>query len=244
MFRSFIRFASFVLLVSTFAVTPVAAAECVSYEGLKHCALGNADLTLFEKRGELQVDTFDPNGGDGVTIDLGGSATSWSGAYAWRGSRGDALVSTAVANGTPVSQSTIREVRGNFQVSASFTGGSKSSTFAALVYDDGRLVGGLGSLPGSSAILIPEEWCDIAPEIFICDLRAPFHNNANGECEWDYLFGTDITMTFPDGRQLRGDELRLVEELDPAGHYPYVSFDSMNLQTSGDGIRLRGESVQ
>lgn len=246
MLRSLTTITSFVLIVFAVAATPAAAADCVKFQGLKHCALGTATLTLGGQEGEpLKVDVADPNGGDGVAIDLGGAATSWSAVYNWRSEPGDSLVSTAIADGQAVSQSVVVETSRDFRIIASFTGSSSSSTYSAFVYRDGRLVGGVGGLTGvEPAILERLDYCDLYPDSRLCRWIEDFRNTSLGECEWAYRFGSDRGIQLPDGQRLVGDELRLLEELDPQGHYPYVSFDSMELTTSGDGLRIEAESVE
>lgn len=246
MLRSLICITSFVLAVSIVAAAPAAAAECVTFEGLQHCALGTADLTLVDQGAALQVKTADPNGGDGVAIDLGGEASFWSAVYNWPSATGDSLVSSAVSNGLIVSQSVVVETSRDFRIAASFTGGSSSSTYSAFVYQDGKLVGGVGGLTGSGPIVLePIDFCDLHPNAPGCDGTIIFGNLAEGACVWGYRFNVDRGFRLPDGQELVGDELRLVEELDPEeGFYPYLRFDSMELTTSGEGLRIKAESVQ
>lgn len=246
MFRSLITITSFILIVFAAVAAPAVATECVPFEGLKHCALGTADLTLINDGAQLQVKTVDPNGGDGVAIDLGGGATRWSALYNWRSEPGDSLVSSAISNGLLVSQSVVAKTSNDFRITASFTGGSSSSTYSALVYQDGQLVGGVGGLTGIGSVILERiDFCDLHPTSPLCDWMEGFRNTTLGECEWTYRFGSDRNIELPDGQRLVGDELRLLEELNPEnGNYPYVEFDSMGLTTSGDGVRIKAESVQ
>lgn len=244
MFRSLTCITGIVLFVLTVAAAPAAAADCVVFEGLKHCALGTADLDLVNEGAALRVSTFDPNGGDGVAVDLGGKATKWNAVYNWSSAPGDSLVSKAISNGFVVSRSVIAETSKNFQITAEFTGGSSSGTHSAFVYRDGRLVGSVGGLNRFPPVILePIDFCDLHPQSPLCDLEGGFRNTSLGECEWLYRTSGDRTFVLPDGQRLVGDELRLLEELDPSGHYPYTSFDSMELTTSGDGLRIRAESA-
>lgn len=246
MFRSFIGIVSLFVVVSLVSAVPAAAADCVTFEGLQHCALGSADLSLVNQGAALRVDAFDPNGGDGVAIDLGGGATQWSAVLRRRLDAGDSFVSTAVAGGQVASRAVVREgVMGHLAITASFTGGSSSSTYSALVYRDGQLVGGMGGLTGAGPVIVePIDFCDLHPDSPLCDELDDFDIDPAGACGWGFRYPLDRGFRLPDGQEVVGDELRLREELDPNGHYPYLSFDSMELTTSGEGLRIKTESVQ
>lgn len=244
MLRSLTCITGIVLFVLTVAAAPAAAADCVVFEGFKHCALGTADLDLVNQGAALRVSTFDPNGGDGVAVDLGSGVTSWNALYNWRSAPGDSLDVLAISNGLIVSRSTVVETSKNFQISAEFTGSSSTGTHSAFVYRDGQLVGSVGGLTTFPPVVLePIDFCDLHPNAPLCDWLEGFRNTALGECEWSYRFGSNRTFELPGGQRLVGDELRLLEELDPRGHYPYVSFDEMQLTTSGDGLQIRAESA-
>jgi hypothetical protein len=216
----------------------------VVFQGLVHTAVGDATLAI-DSAGALRVRTSDPWGGDGFAVDLGGRATSWSATYALRGKAPalPALTLTAIADGERISNGFLRPGGDHFTLSARFTG-STAPTYSALVYNGGRLVGSLGSLPPSAAILIPREWCEIFSLIFSCNLTSNFHNNPNGGCQWDFDLGRVVAVELPNGVRVKGDEIRLVEEVNPSGHYPYVDFDAMVLQTSADEAIVRTETVR
>jgi hypothetical protein len=41
-----------------------------------------------------------------------------------------------------------------------------------------------------------------------------------------------------------GTEVRLLEEVNPAGHYPYLSFDGLTLQTNARALTIFAESAR
>lgn len=54
---------------------PTALGGCEIFDGIDHCGIGAAMLTL--EGGGLKVDQFGPGGSDGVTSDLVGGASQW-----------------------------------------------------------------------------------------------------------------------------------------------------------------------
>ena len=64
-----------------------------------------------------------------------------------------------------------------FEISASFTGGTRP-TYSAQVYNDGQLVGAIGGLPPTARInLAGFTFCDTLSEL--CRLTIEFENDAS-----------------------------------------------------------------
>jgi hypothetical protein len=55
---------------------------------------------------------------------------------------------------------------------------------------------------------------------------------------------TSAPIRLPNGTTVTGNELRLVEEVRPAGHYPYLGFDTMTMQSDARSFELLSESVR
>lgn len=234
------------LIVGVMSTGRAASAQSSSvvFQGLEHRAVGGATLQLDAGRDTLDVSTFDPAGGDGVAVTKG-EATSWTARLRAAGSPPANLSWHAVADGRRISTASMRQVGDRFEVGALFTGAT-TANYTAAVYRDGRLVGAVGSVPSTAHIIVPESFCEVFGSIgFIaCDFVSNFHNSANGECEWRFAWRREVTVRLPNGAKLAGNELRLVEEVRPAGHYPYLSFDAMVMQTTARSLTLLSESVR
>lgn len=215
----------------------------VIYQGLTHTALGNAVLLVDSRRNALEISTADPNGGDGVAVHLRSTTTDWQAAVGTV--KGDVPLGVslnAVADGQSISTAALRQVDGRISLSARFTGATAPS-YAALVFKDGKLVGSVGGLPPTAHTFIP----DWVPCEFLesgCGFIARFRNNHDGACEWSFVLPRTGRITLPDGRQIAGDEVRLIEEVRPAGHYPYLSFDGVTIQTNAPRLTLFSESAR
>jgi hypothetical protein len=148
----------------------------------------------------------------------------------------------AVADGQRISTAVLREVDDRIVLGAGFTGSTKG-TYSALIYNRGTLVASVGGLPPGSQVYLPR-W--VACEFLEngCSLIARFRNTIYGECEWDFVFGRAATILLPNGRQVTGTEVRLLEEVNPAGHYPYLSFDGLTLQTNARALTIFAESAR
>lgn len=223
-----------------------AAAETIApiiYQGLRHSPIGHAVLQVDASRNTLAMTTTDPNGGDGVAVDLGGRATSWTAYLAAMGG-GLPLVMTwhAIADGQRISTAVLREVGGRVAISARFTGAT-TSTYAVQVFDQGRLVGSLGGLPPTAQTYLPD-WLPCEFLEHGCSFIPRFRNTVYGECEWAFVFRDSRPIALPNGVQLTGTEVRLIEEVRAAGHYPYLTFDGVTMQTNARVLTLFSEGAR
>lgn len=235
-----------IVVASTIATGAAASAQSptVLFEGLPHTAVGGATLRLDRAGEALDVSTLNPAGGSGVAVALG-DATSWTagfGAIAYP-TVPLTLSWAAIADGQRISTAAMRRTSKGFDISASFTGGTRP-TYSAQVYNDGQLVGAIGGLPPTARInLAGFTFCDTLSEL--CRLTIEFENDASSRCGW--LVGTGThkgTFSLPNGVSLRGNELRLVEEVRPAGHYPYLTFDGIVMQSNAYQLALFSETVR
>ena len=65
----------------------------------------------------------------------------------------------------------------------------------------------------------------------------------NGGCTWGASLPAAARVTLPDGNEYIGDEIRLVEEVPASGHYPYVSFESIETRTSAESVSFIEQST-
>ena len=230
------------LLLAVFVVAGFASAEqSLVFQGLKHTAVGMATLRL--DGGALVVTTMDPRGRDGVAVALG-DATSWTERSRMTAHRALPLMVSwdAMADNVRISSLRMQRTGAFFAFSASFTGGT-TVAYSAQVYNDGRLVGAVGGVPTSAHIDVPIAFCATFSEILDCGGRE-FYNTANGECAWRMSWGPKVPIQLPNGTVVTGNELRMVEEVRPAGHYPYLTFDAIVMRSNAQSISLLSETVR
>jgi hypothetical protein len=233
-----------------FAIVMIATAwanaqsSVVVFQGLTHTAVGGAVLRVDKERNALNVETFDPAGEDGVAVALR-EASSWTGRL--EATSADSLPLNlswhAVADSQPISSASMRRVGKAFEFSAVFTGATKP-THSAYVYKDNRLVGSLGALPPTAHIVVPEGFCRV-PEfaaVLNCRMVSRFRN-VEDVCMWEWFFGEQLAFRLPNGTVVTGNELRLVEEVRPPGHFLYQTFHEIVIQSNAD-VTLLSESVR
>ncbi len=232
---------SFALLAALLTVPAAAqASDCTQFAGLTHCAVGDAVVTTSDD-GSLLVDNLGEDGGDGVAISLG-QATSWVASLSLEGASGggSTFSTTARADDQDVSRADLRTTAdGGVGLSASFTGGK--GRYAALVYNGGRLVGSQGGLDSSRFIVFNRD-----NEDFLMWLISHWSfaiRLSDGACTWTTGLDQAVTIELPDGVQVTGDEVHLIEEVANGGHYPYTSFDGMTLTGNLSAIGLTDETV-
>jgi len=212
----------------------------VVFQGLEHNAVGGATLRI--DRGALEVAGLGSGGTDGVAVKLG-EATSWTARFTPTRDRALplSLAWSAHSDGQRISTALIRQAGDKLEVSALFTGAT-TPTYSAQVYSGGQLMGATGRLSPTARIdLGGFSYCDFSE---ICRILLEFHNTANSACEWRLVLGTNVVVGLPGGATLTGNELRLVEEVRPAGHYPYLTFDTMLMQSNAYSFAIFAETVR
>ncbi len=219
------------------------AQSAVVFQGLTHTPVGAATLRVDATRKSLDVSGLGPAGEDGVAVKAG-DATSWT-----------ARVGTPVVSGLPLRMSwsalvdgrrigsgLLQQVRDHFEISAVFTGATTAPTFSGQVYNAGRLVGAIGSLPPTAHFDLPLDFCRRVPEF--CELTTEFHTLPDGACMIKVVSPRAVPFRLPNGTIVTGNELRLVEEVRPAGHYPYLGFDTMTMQSDARSFEIFSETVR
>ena len=233
------------LAVHGIGAAALSAASSVVFFGLPHTAIGNALLRVDTSRNVLEVQPLDAGGGDGVRVGLP-DTTSWTARMSASEAVGAPLSVNwdAVADGRAISSASMLRAGSRFDLRAKFTGGVKP-TYSAQVYNAGQLVGSVGGVPSSAGhIYIPVSWCSVFSDLFDCGFTTEFHNSANSQCEWRFVFRTSIPMTLPNGAVATGNELRLVEEVKPAGHYPYLKYNDVIIRSNTRLLTLFSETFR
>lgn len=240
------RFTPVAVFVLGLSSAVAAQSREIVFEGLTHTPVGRAALEIDKQRNALLVRTFDPAAGDGVMVDLP-KVEGWFARMESVSPRASSTTSTtwhAMADSRRISTASLRRSGKGFELSARFTGSTQPS-YAVYVYNDGRLVGALGSVPPTAHVYVPESFCRV-PEfaaILNCRLTSRFHNLHDGACSWVFAVEAPVPLRLPNGAVVTGNEIRLVEEIGGAGHYPYLSFDGMVIQTNTE-LTLHAEGVR
>lgn len=210
---------------------------CLTFAGLQHCPVGGATLQLPPGGDRIEVNNPNQAIGAGVAIALP-DATSWRGTLLPLFSAGTTpvLQSSALSDGVVTSRSEARKIGTKVAFSASFTGSVQDRKFTAHVYRGGVLVGSVPHIPSDT----PGGW---AASTILVQMLIEFVVAPAGQCEWLYSFTSDQNIQLPDGRVLIGNELRLVEEVNPSGGYAYTSFDGLIFQGTFFRTDIKGESV-
>lgn len=242
-------------LVLLAAAPPAAAEDCVTFDGVEHCALGQSTLVLTPDG--LSVEGIGDAPENGVALAFA-DATSWRAEADARGNReGTARLRTAaIADGITTSTATFRQNQGRFELSATFTGAGEGSTYSALVFDDGVFQGGTGGLGnGQAAAYVayndPANPWDILPMDDWWDwpwwwpwggwgfnIRA-----VDQACQWTVQFEEAVSLHLANGTRVMGDEIRLVEEVRESGGYVYLSFDGITVHGALDALTFTSESL-
>jgi hypothetical protein len=104
------------------------------------------------------------------------------------------------------------------------------------------MVGAIGGLSPTAPINFPIDICQVVPEF--CEFTGEFHTLADGACMIRIVGPRNVPIRLPNGTTVLGNELRLVEEVRPGGHYPYLGFDTMTMQSDARSFEILSESVR
>jgi hypothetical protein len=206
--------------------SPASGDSCATFSNLEHCPLGDASLAVSGEA--LEVSGVGTEGEDGVAITLPDSVAWHAGLRFADGNSSPRVTLGAEAGGDEISTAEIVAADGGLQLSATFTGADGPGTYSILIYRDGTLVGSEGGISIGHARLVKSTGGLVIVDI--CD----FLRLASGACVWEMGFGQPVRLSLSDGTEVEGDEVHLVEEVDGAGHYPYVTFDGITLRSSRD----------
>ncbi len=214
----------------------------VVFQGLPHSAVGYATLQLDPARRALDVIGLGYTGTDGVSVKKEGS-TSWT-------ARVEVPIAgvplnlswSALADGRRIGSGLLRQKGDRFEMRGVFTGATTTPTFTAQVYNNGRLAGAIGSLPSTVHVDVLLDFCRAVPEF--CVFTTEFHTLSDGACMVRIVGSRAVPIRLPNGGVVTGNEVRLVEEVRPAGHYPYLGFDTMTMQSGVPSFTILSESLR
>jgi hypothetical protein len=244
MSRSFHVSAVVVPVVAGLLIGTVSAnAQSVVYQGFKHTPVGAATLRVDTSRNVLEVGALGPTGEDGVAVKTT-TATSWTARVRTPLTKGVPLHMSwnAIADGRRIGSGVLRQTGDQFEIRPIFTGGISSPTFSAQVYNAGRLVGAVGGQSPVGKIPTLADICRTTPEF--CEFTGTFHTLPDGACMISILTAAVTTFRLPNGAVLTGNELRLVEEVPPGGHYPYLGFDTMTMLSDARSFEIAAETLR
>jgi hypothetical protein len=249
---------------------PATAQHCVPFQGIDHCPVGNAVLDLAPDGSSLSVSGLGLEGQDGF-LSLFAGSTQWSADVEFSNPSNEpsTVTMTAHANGKATSHATVRPVEGGYLLQANFTGDVESSTYSALIYLDGVLQASVGGIRSSGTSTASGKLKAAAPTSGFESTSAAiavyvdgmywgeldldrnwwwwtwgFGIMSNGGCTWGLHMAEPELFSLPDGSTAHGDEIVLIEEVRGGGHYPYVSFDSIQMTSSVEGLKVTGEITQ
>jgi hypothetical protein len=215
----------------------------VVFQGFAHAPIGIATLHVDPARAALDVRGLRSTGEDGFAVKRDG-ATSWTARIEvpLGGAPPVNLVWSALADGRPIGTGLLRQNGDMFEMSGVFTGGTTTRTFSAHVYNNGRLVGAVGSQPPAASAFVPIDICRVFTDL--CRVVAEFHTLPDGACMVRIAGARAVPIRLPNGTVVTGNELRLVEEVSPAGHYPYLGFDTMVIRSDAPSIAILSETLR
>jgi hypothetical protein len=218
-------------------------AQSVVYQGFKHTPVGAATLRVDTSRNVLEVGALGPTGEDGVAVRTT-MATSWTARVRTPLTKGVPLHMSwnAIADGRRIGSGVLRQTGDQFEIRPVFTGGISSPTFSAQVYNAGRLVGAVGGQSPVGKIPTLADICRTTPEF--CEFTGTFHTLPDGACVISIITAVVTTFRLPNGAVFTGNELRLVEEVPPGGHYPYLGFDTMTMLSDARSFEIAAETLR
>jgi hypothetical protein len=227
--------------VALFAAAPAsAAADCVTFAGFRHCPVGAATLALGPLGDRLAVRNPDARADAGVSIELP-DVGRWTGTMKPLFAAGttDVLRASSLSDGISTSRSEVKQTADGFTFAASFTGSVEQRTYAVQVYRDGVFQGGAANIPSGTVGVT------VSGIILVMgDDGIEFAVRQSGACDWGFRFQGDETVVLRGDVQLVGDEIRLVEEVNPSGGYPYTTFDGLVFQGNFSRADLLEETVR
>lgn len=239
------RYLRRVCLTALLTLTPIAAfaqGECADLDGIEHCALGAANLSI-AKGGHIIIDNIDGMT-DGVSASFS-EGVSWGSAVAIEEDPdgGNVLTAAARSAGEVTATNTVRrDADGELSASATFTGAVEGRTYSVLVYNGGVLQGGAGGInDGDTAFWIPTHDEDVM--MWLIGFWGFHFRMANGGCEWELGLNEVRTLRLADGTVLEGDEIRLQEEVKGDGHYAYTGFDGIDIVGHATSLTMSSASV-
>ncbi len=249
--------AGLLALCALLATVPTAAAEnCIRFDGIDHCPVGNAQLALAPNGSKLIITGLGAGGNDGVRSMFSGVGLWQADMSAPPASFGEGFSFSAISNGFRTARATLQlDSTEGLVFQTEFTGANGDHPYTLQVISNGFLVAEFNNLDSAvtfAAIPNPgptipgwppwpgwPEWPDDDWPPFPGD----FGLDTLGQCFYGFNFSADVRVQISNGLgQAVGDEVRIVEEVG-AGHYPYASFDGMITRATTSGFAIDGEAV-
>ena len=243
---------------------PAITTQCMDFGGLQNCALGAATVRPSGDGTAMDVTGLRRAGQDGIATFLPATRT-----FTMLGrSTADPKsteISRAINQGEIISTMTAQHNANGLALTGTFTGNA-DATYNANLYKDGRLVGtvpglksnaqGLQIYPGPEAqnriIIIIIFWGFDNIDIWIIfdangqKTRAALPPPDAGACVWkvDLAKESDPHVTLPDGSSVGVDHIEMVENVNAAGSYPYMSFDRIDYSSNAGALHVTSETAR
>jgi hypothetical protein len=229
------------------------AQACTEFQGLEHCPLGNAKLAPGRDGATLDVSSMRKPGSDGVAIRLPDS-TEFDAAGVRQSNSDSTMIWKAASGGSVTSTMTVQNTDDGFTISGEFTG-NKPSTYDAILYKEGAVVGTVSGLK-SGVDTLRARWSQ--RNLIVIVIRIRFRviiiiirngeqqqqAGTEGACVWDLPLGQDAVTTLPDGKEVTFDRVELVENVLKGGSYPYLTFDRIDYTSNDASLQINREATK
>ncbi len=250
-----------VLLAGLVLVAPAQAQNCVPFQGIDHCPVGLATLSVGNDG--LTVSGLGAEGRDGVESRFD-PTTFWNAQLALPAGAGTNEHShfSSISAGKVTSELDIAPENGRLHLQATFTGDAATSTYSVLIYNDGILVGSLGGFSGdggNSSVTgkttggnrLATRIALYVDGIYMGQIEEPwwwpwvsFGIATNGGCNWGMQMPNPVTFALPNGKQVVGDEVRFEEDVKGPNHYPYLGFEAIATRSTANSFRVVNELAE
>jgi hypothetical protein len=226
-------------------------ADCIDFQGLRHCPLGAARLTAAPDGRLLEVNGLSDPRSDGVSILLPDVTGFFSDGQIDGARSGTTLTASAFQAGAIVGSMTLQQTDGGYLVSATFTGSGGGSPYQVNLYDHDAVVGRItGMASGQQVFMMLDVDDPICGTVYGPYPPPPPFENVQvgpnvGACIWHQsLAGCRVQAVLDDGRIVGADRIDLEEVIPGGSSYPYMSFNRIDYTTNGVGMKLSGERIQ
>lgn len=241
---------------------PALTTQCMDFGGLQNCALGAATVTPSRDGAAMDVANLRTAGQDGIATFLPATRTFSMVGRSTSDPKTTEL-SRAIDQGEVISTMTAQHNAAGLGLTGTFTGNA-DATYNANLYKDGQLVGtipglksgaqGLQVYPGPKAqgriIIIIIFWGFGNIDIWIFNTLTGEKTQAAapvaGACVWkvDLAQDADPHVTLLDGTSVAVDHVEMVENVNAAGSYPYMSFDRIDYSSNAGALHVTGEAAK
>jgi hypothetical protein len=258
--RSMVPWIAFLLLAAALVAGPVLAQNCVQFQGIDHCPVG--DATLQASSAGLTVQN---NGGTAGVSSRFLPTVHWNGQMEFAPGGANKTALSSISNGETTSRLLIEPAGQGYRVRATFTGSSDQPTYSVLVYNKGILAGALGPFDGSEPTKAagrgdatkPATVVDRPEEKVAVYVDGIYWGNYDfwwwdfvffiaptGGCNWGLNLEQAVSVRMPNGQTVVGDEIRFSEDIHGSGHYPYLGFESIETVSTAQSFAITGELAE